>query len=133
LIDDPNIVRWTTTTVVSEDGGRSVFAPLEVEFSPTVGPAGTVWLAIPGTGAFTLVRFSPGFTSELHLTREPSWLVVIEGRLEVELSGGVRRRFEPGSAIRFADSVGEGHRTRTLDDEGAVVAIATPKPSPQES
>jgi quercetin dioxygenase-like cupin family protein len=121
---DTDIARWTATSVSVEDGMRSVFGPLEVEFAPNAGPAGTVWLAPIGTGGFTLVRFPPGFTSETHVTKVPSWLIVLQGRIEVALSDGARRTFEPGSVIRFADSVGHGHQTRALDDAGATVAIA---------
>ena len=45
--------------------------------------------------------------------RRVLWLI-LEGEMEIEIGGGVTRRFGPGDILLAGDTSGRGHRTRTL-------------------
>jgi uncharacterized cupin superfamily protein len=44
-------------------------------------------------------------------------VVILRGRLEVQVSDGTLRRFAPGDLVLAADTTGRGHLSRTVGDE----------------
>ena len=118
-------MKWQATKVVVDADGRTAFAPFEIELTRTAGPAGTFWAAALAQSGASLLSFPAGFVSEFHTSPTTPWLFVLQGRFEVEVSDGVTRVFEPGDTIRFEDSSGQGHRSRSLGGEDVFVAIAT--------
>ena len=55
------------------------------------------------------LRASPvGFRSEWHCTREPQWVFILSGEMEIGLRDGSARVFRPGEHFFSADTLPEG-------------------------
>jgi hypothetical protein len=80
---------------------------------------------MPATGL--QLRESPvGFRSEFHCTRDPQWVFILKGRMEIGLQDGSSRVFGPGEHFYSADTLPpgavfdpavHGHWSRQLGDE----------------
>lgn len=57
------------------------------------------------------------YDSGWHVAPSPLYLVILDGEVEVEVSGGERRRVAAGGVILAEDLDGEGHRTRAVGDK----------------
>lgn len=68
--------------------------------------------------------FEPGSTFDWHNAPQPQYIVYLEGEIEVEASGGEKRRFKPGDVLFATDLTGQGHITKTLT-KGRSVIITT--------
>ncbi len=55
-----------------------------------------------------------------HTAPRRQYLVMLKGRLEIEVSGGEKRVFGPGDILLAEDETGQGHRGRDLDSEARV-------------
>lgn len=108
------------------DDGSSRFDSGELQFVPVedVAPGGT--FAVSGLGAREsgIVRFDPGFRCGFHNSPTATWMLFMQGSMEIEVSDGVTRTFGPGDAIEFHDATGQGHRSRVIGDTPVVAATA---------
>jgi quercetin dioxygenase-like cupin family protein len=118
-------MKKTAHHIVS-DGQKTRFESREVEFAPVEGvaPGGVFNAAALGESSVALVTFDPGFRCEFHNTDPPSWMFVMQGRIELELSDDVSRTLGPGDIVYFEDTDGQGHRSRVIGDEQVIVATA---------
>jgi hypothetical protein len=93
--------------VFVDDGGRTQFEPLDL----AAASAGTL-----STRCLFATR-PPGSVQDWHNAESPMFVITLSGEMEVEIEGGRRQRFGPGS-VRFAeDTTGPGHVSRVLGDE----------------
>jgi hypothetical protein len=111
---------------VVSDGEKTRFEPREVEFGAVedVVPGGVFNAAAMGESAVALVVFEPGFACDFHNTPDPTWMFVMHGQLEMELSDGVVQRFGPGDIIHFSDQDGQGHKSTVIGDQEVIAATA---------
>ncbi len=77
----------------------------------------------PSTG-FMFRDFESGAAFDWHTAPQPQYIVYLEGEVEVEASGGEKRRFKPGDVLFATDLKGQGHITRTLT-KGRAIVITT--------
>ena len=112
--------------VVTDDEGKSRFEEREVSFADVadVTPGGVFHAAALGPSDVAMVRFAPGFECDFHHTPAPTWMFVMQGRMEIELSDGAKEVIAAGDAIHLTDHDGQGHRSRVLGDEAVLVATA---------
>lgn len=110
----------------TSDGGSSHFERGELQFVPVEGisPGGVFALSGLGTRDTGIVRFEPGFTCEFHNSPTPTWMLFMQGRMEIEVSDGVTQVFGPGDAIEFHDAAGQGHRSKVVGDTPVIAATA---------
>src|SRR5262245_50380588 len=59
---------------------------------------------------------SAEFDSDPHPAPARQWVVMLRGAIEVEVSDGTRRRFEPGDLLLVTDTTGTGHITSAAGD-----------------
>lgn len=106
------------TRVVSTNDGGSEFedADLRLEAMP-VGDG--ITMLVGAVGPVTGLAFCrlDAFGGEPHPASEPQWVVVLRGRIEVEVSDGSSRQFGPGDLVLAADTRGRGHITRVVGDQ----------------
>lgn len=101
--------------IVADAGGASHFQ--DVEAAPAAGSgADGRWLSEPVPVAGLIFRRvqgdgAPGW----HVAPRRQFVVHLEGSVEVQVSDGEVRRFDPGSVILLEDTWGEGHLTRPVD------------------
>lgn len=115
------------TRVAVDENGDSVFEDAELALTqqhvaqalPPLGVAG-----IASTEG-SLYLLSPEFAADPHPAPRVQWIVMLRGVLEIEVTSGATRRFEPGDLVLVADTVGRGHRTRSIGDpiEGLFVPV----------
>src|SRR5262249_49275040 len=59
---------------------------------------------------------SAEFDSDPHPAPARQWVVMLRGAIEIEVSDGTRRRFEPGDLLLVTDTTGTGHLTSAAGD-----------------
>jgi Cupin domain len=109
------------TRVISTNDGGSAFEDGELPLGEVpVGdnvPSMLVGALEDVTGV-AYCRFA-AFGSEAHPASDPQWVIVLHGRIEVEVSDGTARRFGAGDLVLACDTTGTGHITRVIGDEPA--------------
>jgi hypothetical protein len=96
------------TRIISTDDGGSAFEDVELELSEQQVASGVPPMLVGGlsaSGGATFLR-SAGFESEPHPAPRRQWVVILRGRLEVQVSDGTLRRFAPGDLVLAADTTG---------------------------
>jgi quercetin dioxygenase-like cupin family protein len=69
----------------------------------------------PFAAEAVVVELPAGLDQDWHGAPDRQLVVVLSGRLEVEVGDGSRRQWGPGGAFLADDLSGQGHRTRALD------------------
>src|SRR5262249_44813772 len=98
------------TKIVRTGDGGSAFEDAEIALTgqqvadgmPPMFPGG---LRSAGGGG---VLRSAGFDSDPHPPPAGRWVVMLRGAIEIEVSEGTRRRFEPGDLLLVTDTTGTG-------------------------
>lgn len=57
----------------------------------------------------------PDYDYDWHTAPARQYIVLLDGAIEIEVSGGEKRRFGGGDVLLMEDTTGRGHRTRTVD------------------
>lgn len=111
---------------VVEDGESTRFREGEIELAPVEGvsPGGIFHAAALGDAAVGVVVFEAGFSCEFHHTPAPTWMLVMSGEMEVEVSDDETRVLRAGDLVHLSDAQGRGHRSRVLGDQEVIVATA---------
>ena len=107
------------TRVISTKDGGSAFEDCELPLAE-VPVGGEVPPMLAGaledvTGA-VYCRFE-AFGSDAHPASDPQWVIILHGRIEVEVSDGTSRRFGAGDLVLACDTTGTGHITRVIGNE----------------
>ena len=91
------------------DDGKSYYEDIELPFEQ----ADVVSLRVVETG--------PDYFWDWHTTSKPRRLdIFLLGLLEIEASGGEKRRFGPGDVILAEDHTGQGHLSRAVENQSRV-------------
>jgi hypothetical protein len=105
-------VKRFTRIVRTEDDG-SAFEDHELQLDQqqvASGFAPTLVGRLSPSAVGVLYLFSPTeFDSDPHPAPRRQWVVPLRGMLEVVVSTGERRRFQPGDLVFVADTTGKGH------------------------
>jgi quercetin dioxygenase-like cupin family protein len=84
--------------------------PIATTVSGAVREAGKM----PVTG-ISIREYQPRYVNDWHTAPTRQFAITIVGELEVEVSGGVKRRVRTGELVFLEDAKGKGHITRMLD------------------
>lgn len=57
----------------------------------------------------------PGYDYSWHTAPQRQLIVLLDGRIELEVSDGTRRTFHGGEILLMEDTTGKGHKTRNLE------------------
>jgi hypothetical protein len=93
--------------VFVDDDGRTQLEPLDLDASGA---------ASISTRCLFATR-PPGAVQDWHNADSPMFIITLSGEMEVEIEGGRRQRFGPGSVRLAEDTSGPGHVSRVLGDE----------------
>ena len=117
------------TIIVSTEDGGSAFEDASIELTEQPVAAGVPPMlvgALPDAAGVVFLR-SAAFDSEPHPAPRRQWVVMLRGAIEVQVSDGARRRFEPGDLVYVADTTGAGHVTSAVG-EPPLEALFVPSP-----
>jgi len=85
---------------------------------------------LPGTGGnAALLKLRPGAVEDWHTAPRETFLVVVQGSVELTVSDGTRRELGPGSVLLMTDTTGKGHLTANRSDQdhiALVIPVTTP-------
>ena len=74
------------------------------------------------------MRVPTGWSDDGNTAPRKQWVMVLRGEIEFETSDGEIRKLTPGMVVLAEDTIGRGHKARSIGDEDAllgVVQIAT--------
>jgi uncharacterized cupin superfamily protein len=119
------------TKVLRTDDGGSRFEDAELRLTEQRIADGVPPMFTKGLSASAAVTFlrSADFDSDPHPAPREQWVVMVRGAIEVEVSDGARRRFQPGDLVFVADTTGRGHVTVAVGEppfEALFVPAACP-------
>jgi len=86
--------------------GRTQFEQLDLAVSPAISSARCLFASRP-----------PGAVQDWHNADSAMFIITLSGEMEVEIEGGRRQRFGPGSVRLAEDTTGTGHVSRVIGDE----------------
>jgi hypothetical protein len=116
----------TVRRVTTDADGKTRFGEMTIDFASVEGvsPGGVFQAAPLGTSDAAVVQFEPGFTCDFHHTPAPTWMFIMTGQMEIEVSDGAKQVLSSGDLIRMEDADGEGHRSRVLSEGPVLMATA---------
>jgi uncharacterized cupin superfamily protein len=120
------------TRIARTDDGGSAFEEDEFRLTEQRVADGVPPMAVggvPASGAALFVR-SAAFDSAPHPAPRQQWVVMLRGTIEVEVSGGTKRRFGPGDLVLAADTTGTGHVTVGVGDPPFEALFVPAPPGP---
>lgn len=110
----------------SDESGKSHFGSLDIEtaFADFAPPAPKVLLSkptVPKQNFF--LALPPRWFGDFHPVPSRQIMTLVSGSLEVIVSDGEKRVFVPGNTALVEDILGEGHITRNVSDEVAILSV----------
>ena len=110
--------------------GRSHFDELPLDFQ--LGDEG--FEDLPPIKAKTVMLRKSTAAGRAHIAEQfhnapgRTYVVLLEGHIEIEVGDGTKERFGPGDIILGEDLEGEGHVTRGVGDEPRIALFLTLEP-----
>lgn len=104
---------FVVTRVFADTEGESHFD--EVTFD--LQDAGEIgWLSVDTPAEAVVFRHNePGYDYAWHCAPARQLVVLLDGRIAIEVSDGEKREFSGGDVILVEDTTGRGHRTWNVD------------------
>ena len=101
------------TRIYSDDTGESHFEDLDIELTDA-GGIGKLSERFPVKSV--IFRENEGdYDYDWHTAPERQYIILLDGRLEIESSTGEKRIFTGGDILLVEDVEGKGHKSRTTD------------------
>ncbi|MCC6710600.1 MAG: hypothetical protein IT492_23815 [Gammaproteobacteria bacterium] len=106
----------------------SVFSEIEVALPHSRSDAGWTFHLSSAIGAANVlfVELPVGLDQDWHPAPTRQFVVVLSGRLQVEVAGGERREWGAGEVFLADDTAGQGHLTRVLDGPARLMFVCLP-------
>ena len=103
---------FTITRVYANKNGDSCFQ----DVVKTLHPAGDIGFLSDAEEAGHVIfrKVIPGYDYDFHTAPARQYIILLDGRIEIETSLGEKRQFGAGDILLVEDTTGKGHRTRNL-------------------
>ena len=102
------------TRVYATADGHSRFEEVEISLRDA-GDIGRLSETLP-VDQIIFRENNPDYDYDWHCAPARQFVVLLDGNIELEVSGGETRRFGGGDILFLEDTTGRGHRTRTVDN-----------------
>ena len=102
----------TITRIYSDPDGESRFADVEIPLRDA-GAIGALSDAVAASGV-VFRENAADHVYDWHCAPRRQYMVLLDGRIEIETSDGRIRQFQGGDVLLLEDTHGKGHRTRTI-------------------
>lgn len=100
------------TRIYSDASGESRFEDLEIPLEEK-GEIGFLSTAAE-VKAIVFREVLPAYDYDFHNAPQRQYIILLDGRIEIETSLGDKRVFEGGDVLLVEDTTGKGHRTKNL-------------------
>ena len=104
--------QFSITRVYSDEKGESHFAEMVVSLEEA-GPIGFLSKAQPAESVI-FRKVVPTYDYTFHNAPQRQYIVLLDGKIEIETSLGEIRQFGAGEVLLVEDVTGKGHRTRNV-------------------
>jgi hypothetical protein len=103
------------TRIYSKQNGESCFGDIEIDLEDS-GDIGRLSEKHPVKSI--IFRENEGdYDYDWHAAPDRQYIILLDGEIEIEVSGGERRNFTGGDVILVEDVEGKGHRTRATNNK----------------
>ncbi len=102
------------TRVYTDKSGDSRFEDAEIELKEA-GEIGFLSELIPAKG-IVFREVLPTYDFDFHNAPQRQYIILLDGKIEIETSLGEKRTFGAGEILLMEDTDGKGHKTRNLQD-----------------
>jgi hypothetical protein len=101
------------TKVYSDINGDSQFEDIRVPLNP----AGTIGYLSENYKVESLVfrKVLPAYDYDFHTAPAKQFIILLDGKIEIETSLGEKRVFTGGDVLQMEDTTGKGHKTKNLE------------------
>ncbi len=103
------------TSIYTDEQGESRFREIEIPLQDA-GMIGRLSEIMPASGVIFREN-KPDYDWDFHNTPRRQYLIMLDGEIEIETSGGEKRRFCGGDILLLEDTTGKGHRTRHIKQQ----------------
>jgi len=100
------------TRLYSDSNGDSHFEDIEIPLKEA-GDIGRLSDVLPARGV-VFREVEPTYDYNFHTAPQKQYIILLDGKIEIETSLGERRIFKAGEVLLVEDITGRGHKTRNL-------------------
>jgi hypothetical protein len=104
---------FRVTRLYSDQHGDSHFEDLEIPLDEA-GMIGSMSVEVPASGII-FREVDATYDWDFHNTPRRQFLILLDGKIEIETSLGERRTFGAGDVLKLEDVTGKGHRTKNVE------------------
>lgn len=102
------------TRIYSDEKGDSRFEEKTIPLKES-GEIGSLSPLFPAKGII-FREVNPDYDYDFHNTPQKQYIILLDGKIEIESSLGEKRIFSGGDILLMEDVSGKGHKTRNLLD-----------------
>src|SRR4030095_885746 len=103
------------TRIYSDENGDSHFEDVSILMSEA-GSIGALSEKYP-VKDIIFREVEPSYDWEFHTAPEKQYIILLDGKIQIETSMGVIRSFHAGEILLVEDTTGKGHKTKNLVPE----------------
>lgn len=107
-------MEFSITRVYSDVNGDSQFEDVKIPLS-AAGPIGYLSEKFEVEG-MVLRKVIPSYDYDFHTAPAKQFIILIDGKIEIETSLGDKRVFSAGDILQMEDVTGKGHKTKNLEE-----------------
>lgn len=111
------------TRVYTGEDGESHFETVSLPLEVTGGEQPIGRSQPFSAGDFSVISAPGDWDYTWHTAPRRQFIVVVSGTMEIEVHGGVTRRFGAGSLLLADDLTGRGHMTRSIGGAPLILAV----------
>lgn len=100
------------TRIYSDSKGDSHFEDIDIPLKDA-GMIGALSDSIPAKDII-FREVLPSYDYDFHTAPQRQYIILLDGKIEIETSLGAKREFKAGEILLVEDIEGKGHKTRNL-------------------
>ena len=131
--ENPKEKKMNYLRMFADEQGESHFENAELSSNdlPFIPEAPSVYVST-GQPVENLVfmRVPTGWSDDGHTAPRKQWVMVLRGEIEFETSDGEIRKLTPGMVALAEDTIGRGHKARSIGDEDTLLGVVQIATSP---
>ena len=104
---------FNITRVYTDENGDSRFDDVSIKLKES-GAIGFLSELIPAKGII-FREVLPTYNFDFHNAPQQQYIILLDGKIEIETSLGEKRNFGAGEILLMEDTDGKGHKTRNLE------------------